>query len=106
MGEQISHRDVMTATGSLRAVLAAIDAGELSCSAAYRNRLQGAVAALESLARSNQNERHCAAKVHRVDVDAQQLPHPAGDAFREAQCLIGPTPRQSSSRQTSTVISR
>jgi hypothetical protein len=45
---------VVTAIGSLRAVLAAIDAGELSCSAAYRNRLQGAVVALESLTRSDQ----------------------------------------------------
>jgi hypothetical protein len=49
MGEQISQFDVVTAIGSLRAVLAAIDAGELSCSAAYRNRLQGAVVALEAL---------------------------------------------------------
>ena len=49
MGEQISHIDMVTVIGSLRAVLAAIDLGELSCSAAYRNRLQGAVVALESL---------------------------------------------------------
>ena len=54
MDGQISHSDVMTATGSLRAVLAAIDVEELSCSAAYRNRLQGAVVALESLAQSDQ----------------------------------------------------
>jgi hypothetical protein len=47
MGEQISQSDLVTASGSLRAALAAIDAGELSCSAAYRNRLQGAVVALE-----------------------------------------------------------
>ena len=50
MGEQISHSDVVTAIGSLRAVLAVIEAGELSCSPAYRNRLQGAVVALDSLA--------------------------------------------------------
>jgi hypothetical protein len=54
MDEQINHSDVMTTIGSLRAALAAIDAGKLSCSAAYRNRLQGAVVALESLARSDQ----------------------------------------------------
>ena len=54
MGEQINHSDVVTTIGSLCAVLAAIDAGELSCSPAYRNRLQGAVVALESLARSDQ----------------------------------------------------
>lgn len=54
MDEQISQSDVVTAIGSLRAVLAAIDAGELSGSAAYRNRLQGAVMALESLTRGDQ----------------------------------------------------
>jgi hypothetical protein len=54
MGEQISHSDVASALGSLHAVLAAIDVGELSCSAAYRNRLQGAVVALESLDRPDQ----------------------------------------------------
>jgi len=42
------------AAAGIRLVLAAIDAGELSCSAAYRNRLQGAVVALESLARGDQ----------------------------------------------------
>jgi hypothetical protein len=36
--------------GSMRRLLAAIDAGQLSCSAAYRNRLQGAVVALDVLA--------------------------------------------------------
>jgi hypothetical protein len=35
----------------LRQLLAAIDAGELSCSTGYRTRLNGAVVALESLAR-------------------------------------------------------
>jgi hypothetical protein len=35
----------------VRAVLAGVDAGELSCSRAYRNRLQGAAVALEALAR-------------------------------------------------------
>ena len=48
MGERFSQGDVVTAISSLQAVLAAIDAGELSCSAAYRNRLQGAVVALQS----------------------------------------------------------
>lgn len=56
MGAQISHSDVVTAISSLHAVLTAIDAGELSCSAAYRNRLQGAVLALESLAREAQTD--------------------------------------------------
>ena len=49
MGQQISQSDVVSAIRSLRTVLAAIDAGELACSAAYRNQLQGAVVALESL---------------------------------------------------------
>lgn len=34
----------------MRRILAAIDAGELACSAAYRNRPQGAVVALEGVA--------------------------------------------------------
>jgi hypothetical protein len=54
MGEQLSPSDRVTVIGSLRAVLAAVDVGELSCSAASRNRLRGAVVALESLARSDQ----------------------------------------------------
>jgi hypothetical protein len=45
---------VAEAAGGVRRILAAIDAGELACSAAYRNRLQGAVVVLESLARGDQ----------------------------------------------------
>lgn len=52
----MSRSDVVTAIRSLRAVLAAIDAGELSCPAAYRNRLQGAVAALEVSTRGDWGE--------------------------------------------------
>jgi hypothetical protein len=40
---------VAEAAAGVRSVLAAIDAGQLSCSAVYRNRLQGAVVTLESL---------------------------------------------------------
>lgn len=36
---------------SMRELLATIDAGEMSCSSAYRHRLQGAVLALEALCR-------------------------------------------------------
>jgi hypothetical protein len=40
---------VAEVAASMRRLLAAIDAGELVCSAAYRNRLQGAVVALEAI---------------------------------------------------------
>lgn len=50
MSQPISRNELASAVNSLRAVLAAIDAGELSCSTAYRNRVQGAVVALEALA--------------------------------------------------------
>jgi hypothetical protein len=53
-GGSVDDRTVAEAAGGVRRVLAAIDAGELSCSAAYRNRLQGAVVALEGLARNDQ----------------------------------------------------
>jgi hypothetical protein len=36
---------------SMRRLLAAIDAGEMSCSKGYRKQLQGAVVALEAMAR-------------------------------------------------------
>lgn len=49
--EQLDRADLADSVASLRAVLTAVDAGELSCSAAYRNRLQGAVVALECLTR-------------------------------------------------------
>lgn len=44
-----SQQDLIAAVAALRTVLAAIDAGELSCSAGFRHRLVGAVVALESL---------------------------------------------------------
>jgi hypothetical protein len=50
----VDDRTVAEAAWGVRRILAAIDAGELSCSAAYRNRLQGAVVALESLVRDDQ----------------------------------------------------
>jgi hypothetical protein len=50
-GGRVDDRTMAESAGGVRRILAAIDAGELSCSAAYRNRLQGAVVALESLAR-------------------------------------------------------
>lgn len=53
-GGSVDDRTVAEAADGVRRILAAIDAGELSCSAAYRNRLQGAVVALESLARGDQ----------------------------------------------------
>ncbi|MGH3671637.1 MAG: hypothetical protein ACRDSH_13550 [Pseudonocardiaceae bacterium] len=45
----MDDRTVAEAAAGMRSVMAAIDVGQLSCSAAYRNRLQGAVVALESL---------------------------------------------------------
>jgi hypothetical protein len=56
MSQPISRNELASVVDSLRAVLTAIDAGELSCSAAYRNRVQGAVVALESLAREAQTD--------------------------------------------------
>lgn len=54
MGEQIDRAELATTAEQLRAVLAAIAAGELSCSPGYRSRLQGAVTALESIAAGDQ----------------------------------------------------
>lgn len=48
-GGTVDDRTVAEAAEGVRALLAAVEAGELTCSAAYRNRLQGAVVALESL---------------------------------------------------------
>ena len=47
MGEQISRADLEAAAEQLWEVLGAIDAGQLTCSLAYRNRLQGAAVALQ-----------------------------------------------------------
>jgi hypothetical protein len=56
MSQPISRSELASVVDSLRAVLTAIDAGELSCSATYCNRVQGAVVALESLAREAQTD--------------------------------------------------
>jgi hypothetical protein len=50
----VDDRIVAVAAAGARSVLAAIRAGQLSGSAVYRNRRQGAVVALESLARGGQ----------------------------------------------------
>lgn len=51
-GGSVGDKTVAEVAVSMRRLLAAIEAGELSCSAAYRNRLQGAVVTLEALAGS------------------------------------------------------
>lgn len=53
-GGSMDDRTMAEAADGVRRILAAIDAEELSCSAAHRNRLQGALVALESLARAHQ----------------------------------------------------
>jgi hypothetical protein len=67
-GGTVDDCTVAEAAAGMRSVLAAIDAVELACSAAYRNRLQGAVVALESLARDDPDGCPRAAGVHRVKV--------------------------------------
>jgi len=47
-GGNVDDRTVAEAADGVRRILVAIDAGELACSAGYRNRLQGAVVALEA----------------------------------------------------------
>lgn len=49
-GRSVDDRTVAEVAVSMRRLLAAVDAGELSYSPGYRNRLQGAVVALESVA--------------------------------------------------------
>lgn len=49
-GSWVEDRTATEVAVSMRALLAATNAGEMSCSAAYRNRLQGAVMAIESVA--------------------------------------------------------
>ncbi|MBV8995004.1 MAG: hypothetical protein JO287_15195 [Pseudonocardiales bacterium] len=49
-GGTVDDKTIPEILTGLRALLRAIDDGRMSCSAAYRNRLQGAVLALESLA--------------------------------------------------------
>jgi hypothetical protein len=56
MGEGGSVHDnaAPAVAASMRRLLAAIDAGEMSCSKGYRTQLQGAVVALEAMARCGQ----------------------------------------------------
>lgn len=49
-GGGVDDRTLVEVAASMRGLLAAIDAGEMSCTPAYRNRLQGAVVALEGVA--------------------------------------------------------
>ena len=46
------NQDLISAVNAMRAVLAAINRGELSCSAATRDQLHRAIVVLEGLARS------------------------------------------------------
>jgi len=48
-GGTVDDKPIPEVIEGLRAMLAAIDEGRMSCSAGYRNRLQGAVVALEAL---------------------------------------------------------
>jgi hypothetical protein len=43
MSQPINRSELASVVDSLRVIPTAIDAGELSCSAAYRNRMQDAV---------------------------------------------------------------
>jgi hypothetical protein len=49
-GEGVEDRTVGEVAVAMRALLAAIDEGRMSCSRGYRSRLQGAVVALEARA--------------------------------------------------------
>jgi hypothetical protein len=49
--------DVAEVADGLRALLADLEAGELSCSAAMRHRIEGAVLALEVIAAGPSNDR-------------------------------------------------
>ncbi len=88
-GGSVDDGTVSEVAEGMRSLLAAIDARQMSCSAAYRNRLQGAVVALESLVRGDLDGRDRTTGVHRADVDAQQLAHPTGDALRGTQGVGG-----------------
>jgi hypothetical protein len=56
-GGSVDERTAAEVAVSMRRLLASIEAGELSCSAAQRHRLQGAVVTLEALASSPENGR-------------------------------------------------
>lgn len=49
-GGSVGDKTIAEVAVSMRRLLAAIDAGKLSCSATYRNRLRGAVVTLDALA--------------------------------------------------------
>ena len=50
VGGSVNDKTIGEVLAGLRSLLTAIDEGRMSCSPAYRNRLQGAVLALEALA--------------------------------------------------------
>lgn len=77
-GGSVDDGTVSEVAEGMRSLLAAIDARQMSCSAAYRNRLQGAVVALESLVRGDLDGRDRTTGVHRADVDAAAAGAPDG----------------------------
>jgi hypothetical protein len=52
----VDDRTVGEVAEGVRALLAAIDAGDMTCSPGYRSRLQGAVVALETLSGGPSND--------------------------------------------------
>jgi len=50
VGGSVDDLTIAEVAAGARRLLTAVESGELSCSAAFRNRLQGAVLALEALA--------------------------------------------------------
>lgn len=56
-GGTVDDRTLTEIAGSMRRMLGAIEAGELTCSAAQRHRFQGVVVALEALASGLANDR-------------------------------------------------
>lgn len=53
-GGSVPDKAAPEVAASMRRLLAAIDAGEMSCSKRYRAQLQGAIVALEAMARCGQ----------------------------------------------------
>lgn len=56
-GGSVNDRTIGEVAYGVRALLAAIDVGDMTCSPGYRNRLQGAVVALETLSGGPSNDR-------------------------------------------------
>lgn len=56
-GGSVDDRTVAEVAVSMRRLLAAVEVGEIVCSAAQRHRLQGAVVTLETLAAGPSNDR-------------------------------------------------